>query len=145
MMNYNFLPQWSGTSCILITEWTITTSMNLYTGATGTLGWELTGQVGGYKHTGPSMIIGVWIEFSAIAAGAAVAGTTNGNERRCFSTVTTSICDTRCRSSSRPPDIMALVRMLYFCADINVMITHIVCSNNEIADGLTDFQAICFY
>ena len=40
---------------------------------------------------------------------------------------------------------MALVRMLYFCADINVMITHIVGSNNEIADGLSDFQAICFY
>ena len=36
---FNFLPQWSGTSCILETEWTTTPSMNLYTDASGTLGW----------------------------------------------------------------------------------------------------------
>ena len=35
----NFLPQWSGTSCILETKWTTTISMNLYTDASGTLGW----------------------------------------------------------------------------------------------------------
>ena len=35
----NFLPQWSGTSCILETKWTTTISMNLYTNASGTLGW----------------------------------------------------------------------------------------------------------
>ena len=46
----NFLPQWSGTSCILETQLLATTSMNLYTDATGALGWELTGQVGGYKQ-----------------------------------------------------------------------------------------------
>ena len=43
---------------------------------------------------------------------------------------------------------MGLVRMLYFCAvkfDVSVMIRHIVGSNDEIADGLSDFQAICFY
>ena len=32
----------------------------------------------------------MWIEFFAIATAAAVAGTTTGNERRYFSTVTTS-------------------------------------------------------
>ena len=35
----NFLPQWSGTSCILETKWTTTISMNLYTDTCGTLGW----------------------------------------------------------------------------------------------------------
>ena len=35
----NFLPQWSGTSYILQTEWTTAVSMNLYTDASGTLGW----------------------------------------------------------------------------------------------------------
>ena len=34
----NFLPQWSGTSCIFKTKWTTTISMNLYTDASGTLG-----------------------------------------------------------------------------------------------------------
>ena len=52
----NFLPQWSGTSCILETKWTTTISMNLYTDASGTLGWGASGLVGGYKHTGPSTI-----------------------------------------------------------------------------------------
>ena len=37
----NFLPQWSGTSCILETKWTTTISMNLYTDASGTLRWEV--------------------------------------------------------------------------------------------------------
>ena len=35
----NILPQWSGTSCILETKWITTTSMNLYTDASGTLEW----------------------------------------------------------------------------------------------------------
>ena len=35
----NFLPQWSGTSCVLETKWTTTIPMNLYTDASGTLGW----------------------------------------------------------------------------------------------------------
>ena len=47
----------SDTSCILETEWTTTTSINWYTDATGALGWEITCQVDGYKHTGPSLII----------------------------------------------------------------------------------------
>ena len=51
-------------------------------------------------------------------------------------------------SVCQSPEIMALVRMVYFCAtkfDINVMIVHIAGSNNMIADGLSRFQATCFH
>ena len=59
-----------------------------------------------------------------------------------------SVCDTWCRGSSRSPKVMALVRMLYFCAakfDINVMIVHIAGSNNTMADALSRFQAIRYH
>ena len=58
------------------------------------------------------------------------------------------VCDIWCKGSSRSPEVMALVRMLYFCAakfDINVMIVHIAGSNNTIADALSHFQATCFH
>ena len=51
-------------------------------------------------------------------------------------------------SSSRSPEVITLVRMLYFCAakfDINVMVAHIVGSSNEIADELSRFQASRFH
>ena len=59
-----------------------------------------------------------------------------------------SVCDIWRKGSSRSQEVMALVRMLYFCAanfDINVMIVHIAGSNNTIADALSCFQATCFY
>ena len=59
-----------------------------------------------------------------------------------------SVCDIWRRGSSRSPEVMALVRMLYFCAakfDINVMIVHIAGSNNTIADALSRFQATRYY
>ena len=51
------------------------------------------------------------------------------------------------RGSSRSPEVMALIRMLYFCAakfDINVMIAHTAGSSNETADTLSHFQATRF-
>ena len=63
----NFLPQWSGTSCILETKWTTTISMNLYTDASGTPGCFLPLQ--------PQ----------------STAGAITGVERRCSSTATTSL------------------------------------------------------
>ena len=50
----NFLPQWSGTFCILQTDWTVApyTLMPL-----ALLDGEPTGQVGGYRHASPLMIV----------------------------------------------------------------------------------------
>ena len=48
---------------------------------------------------------------------------------------------------TKSADIMALVRMLYFCAtkyNINVIIIHIASVNNAIADTLSRFQVTHF-
>ena len=48
-----------------------------------------------------------------------------------------------CKGSTRDPETMALVCLLYFCAaryDINVVITHISGIDNCIADSLSRFQ-----
>ena len=34
-----FLPTWNGTACILNTDWSTSSSMSLFTDASGTLGW----------------------------------------------------------------------------------------------------------
>ena len=47
------------------------------------------------------------------------------------------------KGSTRQPEIMALVRMLYFSAarfDIHVMVTHIAGSTNVIADAISCLQ-----
>ena len=52
-----------------------------------------------------------------------------------------------CKGSTRDPETMALVCLLYFCAahyDINVVITHISGIDNCIADSLSRFQLNCF-
>ena len=49
-----------------------------------------------------------------------------------------SVCDMWQKGSTRQPEIMALVRMLCFCAahfDIHVMVTHIAGIINVIADA----------
>ena len=147
----NFLPQWSGTSCILETKWTTTISMNLYTDASGTLGW------GAYWSSRWLQVRWslnncnkdiVWKKLFAIAA--AVNGWSHywRQKKVLFHCDNQSVCDIWRRGSSHSPEVMALVRMLYFCAakfDINVMIVHIAGSNNTIADALSRFQATRFH
>ena len=58
-----------------------------------------------------------------------------------------SVCEIWHKGSTKSPETMALVRMLYFCTalfDIHVMITHIAGTNNQIADALSRFQAARF-
>ena len=47
------------------------------------------------------------------------------------------VCDIWQKGSTRQPETMALVRMLYFCAARFVMITHISGTTNAIADALS--------
>ena len=147
----NFLPQWSGTSCILQTKWTTTISMNLYTDASGILGW---GAYWSGRWLQAHWSLNnckkdiVWKEIFAIAAAVNSGGHYWRQKKVLFHCDNQSVCDIWRRGSSRPPEVMALVRMLYFCAakfDINVMIVHIAGSNNKIADAPSHFQATRFH
>ena len=155
---FNFLPQWSGTSCILETEWTTTPSMNLYTDASGTLGWGAywSGRwLQAHWSLDDCKKDIVWKELFAIVAAVNSWGHHWQRKKVLFHCDNQSVCDIWHRGSSRSPEVMALVRMLYFCAakfDINVMIAHIAGSSNEIAgssneiaDALSRFQATRFH
>ena len=148
---FNFLPQWSGTSCILETEWITTPSMNLYTDASGTLGWGAywSGRwLQAHWSLNDCRKDIVWKELFAIVAAVNSWGHHWQRKKVLFHCDNQSVCDIWHRGSSRSPEVMALVRMLYFCAakfDINVMIAHIAGSSNEIADALSRFQATRFH
>ena len=75
----------------------------------------------------------MWKELFAIAA----TGHLWEQKKVLFHCDNQSICDIWRKGSTKSPETMALVRMLYFCAaqfDINfVMITHIAGTNNQIA------------
>ena len=125
--------------------------MNLYTDASGTLGcgayWSGRWLQARWSLNDCNKDI-EWKELFVIAAAVNSWGHYWQRKKVLFHCDNQSICDIWHRGSSRSPEVMALVRMLYFCAakfDINVMIVHIAGSNNTIADALSCFQATRFY
>ena len=84
-----------------------------------------------------------WKELYAITA----AVNTWGNLWECkkvlFHCDNEAVCAIWHKGSTKQPEVMALVRMLYFCAaryNIHVLIVHIVGTNNAIADALSCSQ-----
>ena len=58
-----------------------------------------------------------------------------------------AVVDVWKKGSTSATEIMALIRLLYFCAarhNIHVIVTHIAGVNNSIADALSRFQVSCF-
>ena len=52
------------------------------------------------------------------------------------------------KGTTKCPEVMALVCMLYFCAaqhNIDVLVTHVAGTDNSIADSLSRFQVQCFH
>ena len=106
--------------------------MNLYADATSALGWEITSQVGGYKHTGHSKIIGKTLCVKSVLLlqlQLQLLETTTGNERRYFSTVTTSPSVVLCKNAcvvftlthcDTHKNTHSHMRVIYCC----VMVTH---------------------
>lgn len=142
----NFLPSWDGTSVILESNWTTNPDMSLFTDASSTIGW------GAYwsgrwiqeqwSPTDMSQDI-TWKELYAITAAVNTWGHLWKRKRILFYCDNQAVSDIWRKGSTRSPEIMALVRMLYFCAAqfrIHVMVTHIPGVENNIADALSRFQ-----
>ena len=117
--------------------------MDLYTDASGRHGW------GAYwsgkwiqaqwspEHMNNDI---TWKELYAITAAVNTWGHLWKRKKVLFHYDNQSVCAIWQKGSTKQPEIMALVRMLYFCAaqfDIHVMITHITGTNNAIADALS--------
>lgn len=141
-----FLPKWNGSHCILQTKWTPSPGMHLYTDASGSHGW------GAYWHgrwiqaQWPIEHINndiMWKELYAIAAAINTWGHHWERKKVLFHCDNQAVCDIWHKGSTKQPETMALIRMLYFCAaqfNIHVLITHIAGTSNAIADALSRSQ-----
>ena len=140
-----FLPQWSGACSILQTEWTASPVMQLYTDASGSHGWGAYWSGRWIQAQWPEEHIYkdiTWKELYAITAAVNTWGYLWKRKKVLFHCDNQSVCAIWQKGSTKQPEVMALVRMLYFCiahSDIHVMITHAgVC--NDIADALSRLQ-----
>ena len=142
----NFLPQWNGSCCILQTEWTTSPAMDLYTDASGLHGWGAYWSGRWIQAQWPAEHIHkdiTWKELYAIVAAVNTWGHLWKRKKVLFHCDNQSVCDIWQKGSTRQPETMALVRMLYFCAarfDIHVMTAHIAGTANAITDALSRLQ-----
>ena len=113
----DFLPTWSGSSLILNTHWTISPSMNLYTDASGSEGW------GAFwsgrwlqSHWSPAQLVKpiLWKELFAIVNAVNTWGQQWAKQKILFHCDNEAVVEIWCKGSTRDPETMALVRLLYF-------------------------------
>jgi len=141
-----FLPSWSGTSLILDDHWVPSPEMELFTDASGTQGWGAfwNGRwlQSHWTECQSTMPI-VWKELYAIVCAVHSWGHLWTKQKILFHCDNAAVVDIWRKGSTRDPETMALVRMLYLRAahhNINIIITHISGVNNCIADSLSCFQ-----
>ena len=141
-----FLPTWNGTSYILETEWSTSTSMSLYTDASSSIGWGAywSGRwIQSHWSSSEEEKSIVWKELFAVTAAVNTWGHLWARKKVLFHCDNQAVVDIWRTGTTKSPDVMALIRMLYFCAathNIHVIITHVAGVNNAIADALSRFQ-----
>ena len=147
----DFLSQWSGKSLILQSNWLHSGSMQLYTDASGTLGWGAywSGRwlQRSWSTTQQTRDI-TWKELFAIVMAVHTWGIYWTKQKIVFHCDNQAVVDIWEKGTTRDPYIMALVRLLYFGAaqyNINVCVMHIPGAQNYIADALSRFQMIKFH
>ena len=142
----DFLPQWSGKTLILENHWTPSTKMQLFTDASGTIGWGAywCGKwlQGRWSKLQLCMDI-AWKELFAIVMAIHTWGSLWQRQKILFHCDNQAVISIWESGTTRAKEIMALVRLLYYSAakyNINVCITHITGTENVIADCLSRFQ-----
>ena len=124
--------------------------MQLYTDASGTEGW---GEYWSGKwirdHWSPEQqeMSTAWKELYAITVAAHTWGTFWKHLKIVFNCDNLTVVTVWQKGTSKSPEIMALVRLLYFCAahhNINICVQHIPGQINEIADSISRFQEVHF-
>ena len=141
-----FLPQWSGKSLILNSHWTASVAMHLYTDASGNEGWGAywSGHWLQARWSSSQQIMDItWKELYAIVLAVHTWGPSWKRQKILFHCDNKAVVDIWEKGSTRAPQTMALVRLLYFCAahyNINVCIVHVPGVCNDIADSLSRFQ-----
>ena len=142
----DFLPSWSGKTLILDSHWTCSTTMQLFTDASGTIGWGAywSGRwlQGRWSEAQLHMDI-TWKELYVIVMAVHTWGSLWQRKKILFHCDNQAVVDIWESGSTRAKETMALVRLMYFSAaryNVNVCVIHIDGANNVIADCLSRFQ-----
>ena len=142
----DFLPSWSRKTLILESHWTFSTTMQLFTDVSGTIGWGAywSGKwlQGRWSAAQLNMDI-TWKELYAIVMAVHTWGSRWQRKKILFHCDNFAVVNIWESGSTRASETMALVRLLYFAAaryNINVCIVHIDGANNIIADCLSRFK-----
>ena len=146
-----FLPHWNGTSNILESKWSTSPSMSLFTDASGSLGWGA--DWSGHwiqSHWSPQQAKQdiVWKELFAIASAVNTWGHQWPRKKILVHCDNQAVVDIWKKGTTNCPQVMALVRMLYFCAaqhNIHIIVSHVAGTDNCIADALSRFQVHRFH
>ena len=146
----DFLPQWSGKTLILENHWTPSTSMQLFTDASGTYGWGAywNGKWLQGKWSEAQLHLDItWKELFAIVMAVHTWGSLWKRQKILFHCDNQAVVSIWKAGSTKAKETMALVRLLYYSAakhNINVCVAHIAGAKNNIADCLSRFQQVKF-
>ena len=141
-----FSSEWNGVAFFLEPDWTPAHEFQLFTDAAGNLGYGAYWNCHWFSKPWPPNLLNKsieWKELYAIVAACKVWGKHWSGKRLLFHCDNDAVVHIWLSGRSHCPDLMDLVRDLFFIAannNFNVMIRHIPGINNSIADALSRLQ-----
>ena len=145
-----FLPSWNGKYKILDSEVTLAPDLNLFTDASGTLGFGIYFDGKWISHPWPEQFYNYsiqWKELFPIYIACFIWAESLSRKRILFNCDNASIVDIWSTHSSKCPHITNLLRKLFFISakhEFSINVTHIPGLNNSIADSLSRLQVTQF-
>ena len=141
----SFLPSWNGVAMFLDPEWTAADSVQLYTDASGSLGFGAYFNGAWFRgdwqpHQRLPLRSIQWQELFAIVAAASTWGHLWAGLRIHFHCDNLPIVQAWARQSAKHPDLMRLLRTLFLVAaqhSFTIRLSHLPGRLNSIADALS--------
>ena len=143
-----YLPLWNGRAIIPDPFWSRSPDLELFTDASGGLGFGIYFQGRWLNGSWPSYLSDrsiQWKELYPIALSCLLWGPLWRGKKLLFHCDNQSVVDIWAKGSSRDPLLMHLVRSIFFCAashQFSVLVSHIRGTDNSIADALSHFQML---
>ena len=145
-----YLPLWNGRAIIPDPVWSRSPDLELFTDASGGLGFGIYFQGRWLNGSWPSDLSDrsiQWMELYPIALSCLLWGPLWKGKKLLFHCDNQSVVDIWAKGSFRDPLLMHLVRSIFFCAashQFSVLVSHIRGTDNSIADALSRFQMLRF-
>ena len=145
-----FLPTWNGRAIIPEPHWTKSPDLELFTDASGSLGFGIFYMGHWISKPWPPQLQDrsiQWKELYPIAIACLIWGQQWSGKKLLFHCDNQTVVDIWASGTSRDPLIMHLVHSIFFSAATHhytVLVTHIAGTNNSVADSLSRLQITLF-